>query len=328
MGQQGPWRKRFDLAASYVYHRFNPSTAPDLFLFPLVKAQVVNNGLSEDELLDNIVTFVVAGHETTSGTVNYTLHELSKNQDIQSRLRRELYQFRKDNNGREPTFDEYASGTALPYLDAVMKEGSAFRSSKRDDSLMIALLQLSECIQQHRTPKGLLPGTTSSLSATLSLLPMARSSTNSAFRRDRSSPSLLWLSTVSTRAGMAMARPSDLNAGSLRMRMSSQTSPTLLLPVGMEALLSALVHEDVLAIDLVSEAYLDVNKLSLTQFTLLAMYEYKIILASLIRRFNFHDSNTKVEFKWVGSLQPRIVGQEDKGVQLPIRMSFVDEDDL
>jgi len=59
----------------------------------------------------------------------------------------------------------------------------------------------------------------------------------------------------------------------------------------------------------------------------LAMFEYKIILASLLRRFVFHDSGTKVEFKWVGSLQPRIVGQEDKGVQLPIRMSFVDEDD-
>lgn len=80
--------------------------------------------MSEDELLDNIVTFVVAGHETTSGTVNYTLHELTKRPDIQAKLRKELADFRAENGGREPNFDEFMNGAKLPYLDAVMKEGT------------------------------------------------------------------------------------------------------------------------------------------------------------------------------------------------------------
>lgn len=59
----------------------------------------------------------------------------------------------------------------------------------------------------------------------------------------------------------------------------------------------------------------------------LALYEFKIILACMIRRFVFHDDGIKLEFKQVGSLQPRVIGRESEGVQVPIRMSFVDEDD-
>ena len=69
-----------------------------------------------------IVTFVVAGHETTSGTLNFTLHELSKATHIQDALRKEVLEFR-ELNGREPNFDDYMSSTRMPWLDAVTKEG-------------------------------------------------------------------------------------------------------------------------------------------------------------------------------------------------------------
>jgi len=58
----------------------------------------------------------------------------------------------------------------------------------------------------------------------------------------------------------------------------------------------------------------------------LALFEYKALLASMIQRFEFHDDKMEVEFRHVGSLQPRVVGREAEGVQLPIRMSFVEED--
>lgn len=58
----------------------------------------------------------------------------------------------------------------------------------------------------------------------------------------------------------------------------------------------------------------------------LALYEYKVILSSLVRRFEFHDSKIDLEFRVSGSLQPRVVGREDEGVQLPIRMTLVQEE--
>jgi len=58
----------------------------------------------------------------------------------------------------------------------------------------------------------------------------------------------------------------------------------------------------------------------------LALFEYKVLLENLIRRFVFHDTGIKLEFRFVGSLQPRVIGREDEGVQLPIKMSFYEEE--
>lgn len=58
---------------------------------------------------------VLVGQETTSGTLNFTLHELARNPEYQVRLREEISQL-----GREPTYEDLMSG--MPWLDAVMKE--------------------------------------------------------------------------------------------------------------------------------------------------------------------------------------------------------------
>jgi len=58
----------------------------------------------------------------------------------------------------------------------------------------------------------------------------------------------------------------------------------------------------------------------------LALFEYKALLTAMIQRFAFYDDKIEIEFRHVGSLQPRVVGRESEGVQLPVRMSFVDEE--
>lgn len=74
--------------------------------------------IPDEELLDHIVTFVIAGHETTSVVLNFTLYSLASNPEIQKKLRAEVMSC-----DTEPTFDELWSAENFPYLDAVTREG-------------------------------------------------------------------------------------------------------------------------------------------------------------------------------------------------------------
>jgi hypothetical protein len=57
----------------------------------------------------------MTGHEATTLTLGFSIWEISRNPDIQQRLRAELQSF-----SAEPTYDDYLS--KLPYLDAILKE--------------------------------------------------------------------------------------------------------------------------------------------------------------------------------------------------------------
>ena len=58
-----------------------------------------------------------AGNDTIATTINYAIHALAQNPDVQIQLRKEL-----DDFGREPTFDDLHNKDALKFLDAVTKE--------------------------------------------------------------------------------------------------------------------------------------------------------------------------------------------------------------
>ncbi|KAJ7835644.1 cytochrome P450 [Mycena olivaceomarginata] len=74
-----------------------------------------NQRLSDRELVSQIPTFFVAGHETTSTAASWALHALSQNIIAQTKLRKELLTVSTDN----PTMDEPNS---LPYLESVVRE--------------------------------------------------------------------------------------------------------------------------------------------------------------------------------------------------------------
>ncbi|KJA19222.1 hypothetical protein HYPSUDRAFT_44481 [Hypholoma sublateritium FD-334 SS-4] len=71
--------------------------------------------MTDADVLSQVPTFLVAGHETTSTGTTWALFALTQNQEAQRKLRQELLAVGTDN----PTMDEL---NALPYLDAVVRE--------------------------------------------------------------------------------------------------------------------------------------------------------------------------------------------------------------
>ncbi|KAF5367489.1 hypothetical protein D9758_003729 [Tetrapyrgos nigripes] len=79
------------------------------------KKSVGEAKLTDQQLTDNIATFIMVGHETTAATVNFTLLQLARNPEAQRKLREEL-------NSTKETLD-YDTINKLTYLDAVAREG-------------------------------------------------------------------------------------------------------------------------------------------------------------------------------------------------------------
>jgi cytochrome P450 len=89
-------------------------------------------------------TLIVAGHDTTSNTLTWTLWELAKNQKAQECLRAEIAAMRAKKTGNAAfTTADYDS---MPFLNAVIKEGLRmhpvipllFRKAGKDDIIPLA----------------------------------------------------------------------------------------------------------------------------------------------------------------------------------------------
>lgn len=75
--------------------------------------------LSNDEVIAQITTFMLAGNETSSTCLTWTLYRLAQHQDIQNKLRAECQSFGDDH----PTLDKL---NTLKYLDKVVHESLRF----------------------------------------------------------------------------------------------------------------------------------------------------------------------------------------------------------
>ncbi|KAJ3889400.1 cytochrome P450 [Lentinula edodes] len=71
--------------------------------------------MSDEDVISQVPTFLVAGHETTSTAVTWALYALTQDKEIQCKLREELLQVSTES----PSMDILNS---LPYLDAVVRE--------------------------------------------------------------------------------------------------------------------------------------------------------------------------------------------------------------
>ncbi|KAJ6510544.1 cytochrome P450 [Mycena sanguinolenta] len=95
--------------------------------------------LSDEDVLAQVPTFLVAGHETTSTATTWALFALTQNIPAQKRLREELLAVPTDN----PTMDQL---NELPYLDCVVREtlrihapvASTMRVATQDDVVPLA----------------------------------------------------------------------------------------------------------------------------------------------------------------------------------------------
>lgn len=111
----GPWKRTVDTLTkldAVIYAEIaQRRAAPDLgdrldVLSRLlhVRDEETGQGLTDEELRDQLVTLLLAGHETTATALSWTLHELGKDPAQQARAR------------------EAALGGDSDYLEAVLKE--------------------------------------------------------------------------------------------------------------------------------------------------------------------------------------------------------------
>ncbi|KAI0599856.1 bifunctional P-450:NADPH-P450 reductase [Biscogniauxia sp. FL1348] len=72
--------------------------------------------MSDDSIIDNLITFLVAGHETTSGMLSYAMHQLLKHPEAYRKVQQEVDEI----IGRGPVTVQHIS--KLPYIAAVLRE--------------------------------------------------------------------------------------------------------------------------------------------------------------------------------------------------------------
>ncbi|KAI0479504.1 cytochrome P450 [Xylariaceae sp. FL0804] len=72
--------------------------------------------MSDQSIIDNLVTFLIAGHETTSGTLSFAFYELLKNPEAYRKVQQEVDEV----VGKGPVKVEHLS--KIPYTTAVIRE--------------------------------------------------------------------------------------------------------------------------------------------------------------------------------------------------------------
>ncbi|KAF8438608.1 cytochrome P450 [Boletus edulis BED1] len=134
----------------------------------LIKANMDANAkkrLSDEELLAQIHTLLLAGQESIGTTTSFILLELARNPKIQSMLRDEIRRTEATTRERGSPHLTATDLEAMPYLNAVLKEGLRFhpigttslRMAMHDDILPLSkpILGVSgEMIHEVRVSKG------------------------------------------------------------------------------------------------------------------------------------------------------------------------------
>ncbi|OZJ03915.1 hypothetical protein BZG36_03273 [Bifiguratus adelaidae] len=97
-------------------------------LLTVLVEQNDKGGLTDEELVGQVMTFLVAGHETTSVTLTWSLYQLALDPDIQDKLRAEItplfskIDFNSPDFPNVPNLPTYEEMNALPYLNNFCKE--------------------------------------------------------------------------------------------------------------------------------------------------------------------------------------------------------------
>ncbi|MEL6620397.1 MAG: cytochrome P450 [Pseudomonadota bacterium] len=115
-----------------------PREVPDLLdLLQAGEDAETGRRMTRDELRDNLLTFVVAGHETTALSLAWSLYLLAFDQDVQDRARAEAQSVLR---GKPATGDDV---THLPFIRQIIDEalrlyppaGLVSRTAQADDTL-------------------------------------------------------------------------------------------------------------------------------------------------------------------------------------------------
>ncbi|KAF8517110.1 cytochrome P450 [Gautieria morchelliformis] len=118
----------------------------------LIKANLSENPktkLTNEEILAQLTTLFLAGHETTASTVTWALYELSRHSDFQTKVRQEIKVTREQAAQRGDHYLSIADLDSMTCLLALMKETLRYhpivsglaRVAGRDDVIPLAIPQ-------------------------------------------------------------------------------------------------------------------------------------------------------------------------------------------
>lgn len=89
------------------------------FLDLLIQASQEGTVLSNDDIREEVDTFMFEGHDTTSAAISWSLFLLGSHPDIQERVVREIDDVMRGDRARPPTMKELGE---MRYLECVIKE--------------------------------------------------------------------------------------------------------------------------------------------------------------------------------------------------------------
>ncbi|KAI0356004.1 cytochrome P450 [Trametes cingulata] len=232
--------------------------------------KAVARGLTPQQIVDNVNTFIMVGHETTAGSLSFTLLELARNPEVQQRLREEIR-----TAGRDLSYDDIQR---LEYLDAVVKEGLRLhpaspqteRVALRDD-----VIPLSKPIT---TPAG-------------ETLTSVRVRAGQVFH----------IPFTTMHVNPSVWGPSAARFDPSRWLTPGGVPPPSALPHGWSGLVT----------------FCDGPRNCIGYR--LAVFEFKVILATLVRSLEFHETTARVLEKISPTLQPVVDG---KGGLLPLHVTL------
>jgi cytochrome P450/NADPH-cytochrome P450 reductase len=111
-----------DVVDSVIIERKNSPDAKnmekDLLGYMLNARDEHNLGLSDENIRDQVVTFLIAGHDTTANTLAWTLYELARNPDVQAKVLQEI----ADNRITWDVLPSSEQISNLKYIHQVIKE--------------------------------------------------------------------------------------------------------------------------------------------------------------------------------------------------------------
>jgi cytochrome P450 len=107
------------LAERRRLERPEAAETPDLLSILLRERDEAGRGMDDEELRNETVTLLLAGHETTANALTWTLYLLARHPEAQERLAAEVDAVLGISGDRAPTAEDL---TALPFTERVLRE--------------------------------------------------------------------------------------------------------------------------------------------------------------------------------------------------------------
>ncbi|KAE8154019.1 cytochrome P450 [Aspergillus avenaceus] len=114
----------------------------------IISVALASGAFTPEQLVEYVMVFLSAGHESTAATFEWTIYELAQRPEMQQRLRAELREFAPKMDDINPTRLE-----SLPYLNAVCSEALRFYPFT---PMVVKVAERDSTIVGEHIPKGTL----------------------------------------------------------------------------------------------------------------------------------------------------------------------------